>query len=264
MSLTNSIDTYLENFSSRPMFAAIGKLAIAKIILGAEQNSSLHLSKRTASLKYREPPPELNWANRAFKLLQAGCYVDEVERFFENATFVVFNYDRVLEVYFSEALEICYNISQAEADAIVGAADIIHPYGCLGSIRQQYPNLAHVGFGDVSDDLVSISQGIRVYSESQEDNDLVPRVKAAMRTAETVCFLGFSYQRQNMDLLHPDPHVGYSTSRTIVGSAYSMSEFNINRVGKELMGMFNVDQVFVGGPQETCAQFLDSHSKAFE
>jgi hypothetical protein len=57
-----------------------------------------------------------------------------VLKLFENASFIIFNYDRCLEQFLVNALPRLYAISETEADSIVHNINIIHPYGSVGEL----------------------------------------------------------------------------------------------------------------------------------
>jgi hypothetical protein len=265
MSLTNSIDAYLENYRSNPLFSAIGKLSIAKAILQAERSSTLQNALTDKRSSGQIQLPENNWANRVFKFLQQGRPREQVDDFFSNCSFVVFNYDRVLETYFSEALQIYYGISQQQADKIVGRAEILHPYGKVGAIRSQQEEEIVLDFGAENADLIRVSQGIRIYSEPQDANETVPAIKQLITNAQIICFLGFSFQPQNMEILFPEPVISFEEDLTILASAYQFSQFNRSKLIEILSEEFSVPlkDIHIGGKAEKCAPFLDDYAMAF-
>lgn len=198
MALAPSIDTFLHTHRDNREFVLMGKLGIAKAILLAESKSLL-APTHDRSVPFSMKKLADTWYVSLAQHLFSGIQANEADKVFENVGFIVFNYDRCLEIFLTRALSVYFRIEIEEAKSIVNKIDIVHPYGSLGD----YADTTHRGvvFGDDDCNLLSVAKRILTFSESIEDENLVAKIKEMVREAETLVFLGFGFHEQNMDLL---------------------------------------------------------------
>nr|WP_140404504.1 hypothetical protein [Sphingomonas sp. CDS-1] len=199
MDLAPSIDTFLHTHSANEEFKLLGKLGIARAILKAEAASKL-APRNDKPFKMR--PMADTWYVSLAQHLFSGVAADNPKSAFENVSFIVFNYDRCLEIFLVRALCVYFQIPAREAVAIVAGLNIIHPYGSLGSLTEGDRHRA--AFGDLDCNLLSIAGRILTFSESIDDEELVQQIKVLVAEAETLVFLGFAFHEQNMKLLGDD------------------------------------------------------------
>lgn len=263
MPLTNSIDTFLENFASNEILVRIGKLAIARTILEAERTSSLF--KDVRSQRVSNLLPHDNWCNRVFRLLQQNRRAEEAHRFFENCTFVVFNYDRVAEQFFYEALSTAYGMHEQHAAEAVSTAEFLHPYGSVGRLPWQQKTGPKCAFGEVPSSIHDIAGEVQTYSESTIEGDEIDLIRNRMQEAQVICFLGFSYLPQNLRLLVPEKRIVQGRNLKVFGTAYGLSEFNANSAASDVNSRLNSRYANpqLGKDKQTCADFIDAHTSAF-
>lgn len=194
MQLAPSIDTFLESHATNREFVLLGKMGIARAIAIAESESLLAPRDNRAK-PFNMTAMSATWYVSLAQQMFTGVPVEEPQRAFENVSFIVFNYDRCLEVFLTRASQMYFRVTEAVAAELVGQIPIHHPYGWLGSA--QPGKEGYVGFGDAELDVYAASTRIRTFSESVE----AEAAGTSLAGAETVIFLGFAFHRQNLDLL---------------------------------------------------------------
>jgi hypothetical protein len=192
-----SVDAFLEH---RTEFLAIGKIATACILLPYEREESIF--RRDDS----------NWYEYFFNKLNA-----RFEEFDKNSVSVLtFNYDRSLEQYLMTGLQNSYGKASGECAEKLHSLPIIHLYGQLGRL----PSLGGEGieFGAAlnPDVLRRAAEGIQIIHEDVAKNPTFDRAHELLSNAERICFLGFGYDRTNLERLAPyRPPSG----QVVIGSA---------------------------------------------
>ena len=261
--LSNSIDNFMDNHQSDKRLLQLGRLGIARAIGHAELKSKLYIKPDDTELKWNQIAD--TWIVKLFKRLQEGRPREDVGALFENTSFVIFNYDRCVEHFFFYALQAAYAISRQDAAEIVLAAEIVHPYGIIGSLDwEPYQNAPGVPFGPANPPLGNMASGIRTYTEQLENADDLDRIHSLVASAETICFLGFSYQPQNVQLVTSERE----SRAVVIGTAYHISEFDVQRIAidlnKRLWGSKRArDREMHLANKLTCGEFLDHFSRAF-
>ncbi|MEO1718289.1 MAG: hypothetical protein AAFR76_14405 [Planctomycetota bacterium] len=177
-----TIDQFLRN---RKDYAELGKLLITQILLRKELDAIAHL------------PNGWNWLGRLFQMSIA------TKPAFENPPFgiVTFNYDRIAR--FGLEMLVCENFrwEHERARQFVGRIPIHHVYGHF--LTPEAPigrpgDLAH--FARASDAMVNEAcHGIRVVNDERNDDpNAFLEIQSLIRSAETVAFLGFGFDRTNL------------------------------------------------------------------
>lgn len=187
-----SVDAFLEG---RPDFVDIGKLAIAGVLLNCEDTKRM----------FGGMAGEKNWYKSLFNKLTEGR---SLESFGQNRLAIVtFNYDRSLEQYLFTALKHSYGKTDEECAKAVETIPIIHVYGSLGSLPwQAKDNNTPYGLREKGSQTIKLEQIVKA-SETitiiRNDNDLEEFNKARelMDEADRVYFLGFGYDKTNVDRL---------------------------------------------------------------
>lgn len=194
-----SIDNLLHTHQADSELVLLGKLAISHAILGAEERSPIRkIEKIGLKNPHRDPQKAEPWHLPFVRMLTSGTRLEDPESLFQNAKFVVFNYDRCLELVLMQALQDYYALSEKAAKEIIAKVEIIHPYGFIGDLDSSFG--AGVPFGAINADLVQVAARIKTFTESAEE-EAMNRARAAVDSAEVLVFLGFGYLPQNMDLL---------------------------------------------------------------
>jgi hypothetical protein len=98
-------------------------------------------------------------------------------------TFVVFNYDRVLEQYLFHAIQNYFHLDKHEAATLVNAIEIANP----GKAR------------------LSLAREIRTFNEGTDPaSSDINAIRSSIGCASRLVFLGFAFHRMNMELLRSD------------------------------------------------------------
>ncbi|WP_311272406.1 MULTISPECIES: hypothetical protein [unclassified Rhizobium] len=190
-----SIDEFINRHATDPVIAKVGKLQIAYAISIAERQSLLGRSGKSGESVEWDDVKD-TWIMSFTQMLFEGVRNEDVSSIGNNITLIVFNYDRCIEYFLTEAIcKTFRGVDRDQALQIVENMNIIHPYGALG-------NLIKHPFGDDAHPtkLNSMSQSIVTWSESVTSN-MVSEINRSVSTATTLVFLGFAFAPQNMDLL---------------------------------------------------------------
>ncbi|OAP43275.1 hypothetical protein AU381_27145 [Sinorhizobium glycinis] len=191
----DSIDEYIFRYSDNPIIAEVGKLQIAYAISVAEMNSILSFEK---GFRENLDVADNTWIWAFAKALINGYRASEVEKIGHNITIITFNYDRCIEHYLEHALpRSFYGMTIEEARGIVKNIKIVHPYGKLGELDK-------VPFGEVGR-FVQAADNLITWSETVREPDIIEDMRATIRTARRIVFMGFAFARQNLELLDSKP-----------------------------------------------------------
>jgi hypothetical protein len=226
MTLAPSIDTFLQTHRNNAEYVLLGKMGIAKAIIRAEQRSKLARTENR-SKPFRMSSVAGTWYISLAQQLFSGIPAEQPELAFQNVSFIVFNYDRCLEVFLEQAIELFFLTSPEKARDIVASINIVHPYGDLGKMDDRVQNMPM--FGDEQCDLYLVSQRIQTFSESILDPEKSKAIKALVRQTETLIFLGFAFYDQNMELLGENVTKAEKTSdiRRVYATTFGMSASDV-------------------------------------
>jgi hypothetical protein len=221
-----SVDDFLDQHRSNSFANEYGKAAIVKAILEAEHSSKLYFSPfeggRFDINKFAD-----TWFVKFMYMLARGIPKEEIKTVFDRIFLIVFNYDRCVEYFLLNALQQSYGIGDAEAKAILSTLRIIHPYGAVPP---------SIPFGYTSVNCVQLIDGIKTYTEQIADTGVTEQLSTELQRAEHIVFLGFAYHDQNMALLKPPKE--FSASKQVFGTAYGMSDSDVEVVGHQIDAWF--------------------------
>jgi hypothetical protein len=224
--LTNSIDDFMDMHRDDGYVQACGKLAIVQSILEAERGSKLYFDQLKAESFELEQLSQ-TWLVQFMRILRQGVSKDELHKIFENVSFIVFNYDRCMEHFLFHAIRVAYALDDPdELNAIFKTLRIFHPYGSVG-LYSKYPSSLAPGdvpFGG-SSELVSLANTIKTYTQQTKNFEEMEKIKAEIRQADALVFLGFAFHPQNMRLLHTD---GENQITRVYATAVGISQSDIN------------------------------------
>lgn len=212
-----SIDTFLNSREGDADINLMGKLGIAKAILASERRSPLYVcTVHEAALSRPDThsfafddidssvfhnQPE-SWLGKFAALVCQGFHAEHLDSLFENASFIIFNYDRCVEHYLWHHLQQYFGIGVDAASALLAKVNFHHPYGSVGALPWQTNTNFSVRFGHEPSaaDLLKVAAGIRTFTESVNGTDRGELVHD-LRDSSRVIFLGFGFTPQNMELL---------------------------------------------------------------
>ncbi|MFZ7097208.1 hypothetical protein ACOPJQ_05105 [Luteimonas dalianensis] len=270
-----SIDNFVHDQRDDPRIALCSKIAIARCILRAEENSKIFkAAARTKSLDIHRPrgdqhfrflETEETWLNQFFRNLTQSCTLDELPARFSNITFVIFNYDRCIETFAVIWVSEYHGIPRSQAAEIVGALTFLHPYGHVGPIswNDRKPLPESFGVTPRPDKLYELSKGIRTFTEGvEEGSSQIEEIRNSLIQSKQVLFLGFGYIDLNLRLLG-ESNRSYFPSR-LIGTTQGLSGFDTSVVRSRLQEIFAVpdDQIFLNA--DTCVKTVQDFSRALQ
>jgi hypothetical protein len=240
ISLTKSIDTFMDIHKENAGVQLCGKLAIVSAISAAEKKSRLYVdpSKGKSQLDFLELGD--TWVVKWFKTLCERIELTGLDRLFDQVSFINFNYDRCLEHFLVRAVGAAYD--ERRAVEVMERLNIVHPYGVIGelpwqSLRDTVPYGGHEGDPHM---LLSLSQKIRTYTERVEEGAELNTIRQAIADAEVIVFLGFAFHPQNMELLAPtEAQLATMPTKRVYATAYQMSADDCRVVYNKLFNMFH-------------------------
>ena len=219
--LAQSIDDFLDQHRSDRYVNHYGKVAIARAILEAERGSKLYFKDQNIHTGEDEFDPDKfanTWFSRFIYMLGRNVLRENVGQiFFDNVSFIIFNYDRCVEHFLQSALKRLYNIDEQDAITIVDKLRIIHPYGRVGSLRE-------VPFGATRANYDAIASTIKTYTEQVADAEAVRVLTSEFEQANRVIFWG-SHTTARICACSNRPSL--IAARPIYGTAFKMSDADI-------------------------------------
>lgn len=201
--LDTSIDHFIYTRRKDKKLAECSKLAIASAILeGEERSKHLYPGPEPYANEVNFVALEHTWFMGFARLLVENCTLEELPKRLQMVSLIVFNYDRCAEHFLIEYLRRYYTLDHEAAQGLVADMDIFHPYGMVGDYTTR-GTPEYEGFGgDVSSGrLIEIAGGIRTFTETESESDLIEKVRACLIEAKQIVFLGFSFHPMNMELL---------------------------------------------------------------
>ncbi len=219
-----SIDEFLR---TRPVYSEVGKIHIASALCAKEDPAQFHGGG-----------PGRHWLKHLWQAMKAPP--DQFSR--NRVAFVVFNYDRAVEHFFTRALVSSYGLaSNDDAWRAVSGLRIVHPHGLLGTYQPPV-SAGRSGYADgrqtysnqgITFDLVHhAAKRIRLFWEDTDDKEARElRLDAAFEECEQIVFLGFGFHRSNLAFLLP--RIQSACSRRLVttfASCYGESPMGQDRI----------------------------------
>lgn len=218
-----SIDEALNWFNSRRDIIELGKTAIVRSMLRAEQSSLLFNQSDPSSIS--DIDINHTWLPNFLSMIMAESKKDEAAVAFRHLTIINFNYDRTIEHYIYSALQRNFGLEEDRAREIVTNLKVLRPYGTVGPLPSQSGENP-IPFGAISaaDDyerLVSVAGNIRSYTEQAEVSAV--NIQSELERSRMVVFLGFGFHQQNMNLLRVSRAEGW---RRVFATGMGMHEDN--------------------------------------
>jgi hypothetical protein len=238
-----SIDKYIEQNPASPAIALCGKFAIVNTILEAERASLMYFYKRNSDERMDLGPLSSTWYKKFSTIIADHC---DMQGAIQRAGFyklIIFNYDRCVEHYLFHHFKANYDGADDEdAARFIDAFTIVHPYGCVGSL-QEVGDAPHMPFGGNPDyhRYIDLAKGIKTFSEqSDPKNREILDCKSALQKADSVVFLGFAFEEENMKLIAPLEHKSSASERKpkCYGTAYRESGHNLEGFKIRVEGLF--------------------------
>jgi hypothetical protein len=258
--LAISIDNYIDNHRDSPAFEVIGKLAILKAISVAESNSRIYFSKANAGFSANQIAN--TWYVSFFQSITENCSFEQVAERLKLITLIVFNYDRCVEHFLTEALKIYYGKDDLDVESLLANLTIIHPYGMMAKLADtSSPKGYKYGANLRSEDLVNCSDNIKTFTEGmQEDSTDFKQIQESMNDVQRLVFLGFAFHELNMKILKPLIPL---TTKPIqcLATTYGMSDNDTAIVERIIKGLYatqhNSSRINFLSANKTCFDFFN-------
>jgi hypothetical protein len=202
MSGRQSIDTFIEG---QPRFRRIGAAAIAALLIPRGDAQTLEDEREGAWYGYL-------WNHLGNRASDIGS---------NRLSIITYNYDRSLECYLAHAMRGAYGLGLPEVRQMLEAIPIVHLHGTLGEL----PEVGGVGYTRPYspraplDDVQKCADTLRIVTD---EIDALPDFEVARRMldeAAVICFLGFGYNRANVERLHFHRR---PANKIVLGSAYDI------------------------------------------
>lgn len=235
-----SIDNWLETNQEDTDLLTAGKYAITAVIMNAE---SMGLSTGGYT--------EGDW----FAWLWNNMRTQRIEQLSQNnVRFITFNYDRLFEWKLNQQIRNTY--VQANGEEHKKAFDwlqsrIVHAHGALGDASDLLKDYGQFPFHGVDNGIITernrkkreYAEAMRKHSLSinivcenpKDDTRLIKTSQEWLKEAGKVIFLGFSYDRRNLEKLNIK-HLSTIWPKA-VGSSHSPEDFINDKVVGTAMGL---------------------------
>ncbi len=260
MTLSASIDNYVDAHRNDPAIELIAKVSIAAVLIDAERQSLLY-SQTDTDDHFSFAKIADTWYVRFFRLLCANIAVVDVSQLFSNVRFIIFNYDRCVERFLRLALTTYYGLPEQQAAEIVNGCILLHPYGVLGEFPPNQHDTRGVPYGGrrYANNYNNIIPTLKTSHQSIEDKSFLTAIQRTVGWAEHIVFLGFGFHQQNMDLLA----VKNSSVRRVFSSTYRISTSDKNVIYGGICTALNKrDGVQFDGYPAKCTDLFDEFSRS--
>lgn len=213
LSNTPSIDIFIANNSN---YEILSKSLIANII-GQQEKQAFGKIFQNSWLRYIWH--KMIEGCRSFKEFQTN-----------NAQFVTFNYDRILEVFFLHSIANFFGITNKHESYsnILKTVPIIHVFGKVGNHQIENPNV-YRNFDNTLGTYQSwknVGQELKtIYETTQSESYRL--IQENINQADEIYFIGFGYNTFNLNLLGIKD---WSEEKYISGSRYGMSNAEIEDI----------------------------------
>ena len=282
MPLAYSIDNFLDAHKVNKELTKLGKLSIVRTILGYEEQSKLYTAEGRNIADVLMKP---SWHRSLFQSLVENCDIEQFKERLTQVTFIIFNYDRVVEQFLLLATQLYYEVSETKAAEVINVLKIIHPYGQCGGLHwQSYSDSSEDvrDFGDVialdntSHDL--FADQISTFTDKDGLNtDRRRDAHYAILGSNRIISLGFAFHPMNMKWLNSislyfdlrkthDYMNDLSSERKVFTSAMGVSQSDLSIIEescKKAFGMINnkdQSRFHYSGKDADCGTFMKEFS----
>lgn len=259
--LTSSIDSYLDSHRAHPLRSICGKLAIARAISVAENQSALSCNNDKEAAVFDFKRLSTTWYQRLWSLLQKGVTPEDPKRAFSNLKIITFNYDRsiqrFLQLAYSHFLDVPLDVALNHVDEL----EILHIYGSLGKLEARPDVSKSFRTNGYTIDLFNAAQRISTYTE-QVNSDITDQIGDLIWDSQRIVFMGFSFGSENFDLLSQAVG-GREIQRQVYATTYQMSDEATSYVRTRLDSLFSRNFSLASLKPDKAAQFFDRYAGIF-
>lgn len=265
MPQARSIDHFLYIHGGDERVEKCGKLGIARVILSAEESSSLMIPSQRFPPNLDFKSIEDTWYTRLGQSVTDLCRLDDLPARLESVAFVIFNYDRCVEHYLYWAIQNYYNLNQQDTTALLSRCRFYHPYGSLGPLPWAAPGRG-IAFGQRvgGSGLAQIADGLKTFTEGTDATQSeIIEIRKVMMSARRVVFLGFAFQEMNMELLYPSGTPVVAHDAWMYGTALGLSDSDLGIIKADLAIRSGIHAPNVHLDQKMkCSTLWDAYSRS--
>ena len=135
-----------------------------------------------------------------------------------DVTFVTFNFDSTIETRLRAAIKAIYQVTDEQANQTVEMRGIAHIHGTLPPLKRTVTP----GWIAEAGDAINVTM-------DRINMDVLRFVRAKIQESQVLCFLGFSFHKENLKRLYVDsmnpPH-----EQEVYGSAYGLRDGERQRI----------------------------------
>ncbi len=166
--------------------------------------------------------------------------------------FVTFNYDRSLEYFINSSFRQTYRTSLGEnkAEYYLNQLKFIHIHGSLGQFSFKHDEGLDVAYSknpSYLEKLISKSKGIRTIHEARSNSEM-NEAKELIKDSEKVYFLGFGFNKENLESLVDGVDFPTETWATAYGMGRGKKKLAIqdtnNKLGLGRMISCSIEDLF--------------------
>ncbi len=241
-----SIDNLLDAYRDDKMSEICGKLGIVSSILEAERSSKIYYDPQHHYNSHDKQKIDFDqlsetWFAGFIKILTENVAKSEIDKIFDNVSILSFNYDRCIEHYLYEALQIYYGLDANKMASLMKPLKIFHPYGYVGKLpwQESTSHMLHVPFGSKENNVLELSKQIKTFNERVHEAEEIKEIRNTIQQAEIIVFLGFAFHRQNLELIKPTKAC---KAKRVYATAYGISKSDCDVIRDELQGMLQQKQ----------------------
>jgi hypothetical protein len=229
----HSVDAFLEH---RTEFERIGKAAMIAALIPKEDPATI-LDHSNIE----------HWFKYLFK--QMGSSLDEISK--SKLSVITFNYDRSLEYFLLHALQSSFKLEMKNSFSLLGKFPVIHLHGQLGVFLSNNSDPDYRGFEtECTPDIIErcIPQIKIIHEVNVSDNPQFIQAHALLEDAERICFLGFGYDKTNVQRLLGNSEkvhgLLYQMNKQWFGTALGFTQAEVNGIKARLPQGFNAYPAF--------------------
>lgn len=227
-----SIDNFLDQHNDEHDFVAVAKMSIAYVLAEAEKNSRLGGTRTAAEAMDRTSS---YFMHDLLNIVVRNHQASNISESLDNLSFIIFNYDRCVERFLDFWLKFRFGIG---GQALIDPSMFVHVYGSLGDyFSADTPNpfeyTGEMAFQNPHHDLPRYVDRIRLFTE-QEDSTTHSTISYLVGEAETIIFLGFGFEEQNMRFFEER-----SSGKKIFCTLMGMSDVNRGFICDGLVARFS-------------------------
>jgi len=257
ISLSRSIDNFIDSHQADPIVTKIAKLAIVATIQDFESKSRI-ITRPPSGIEFDPWPVAGSWLTSLWHLLSTNCNFPQFLERLRVVQMINFNYDGCLEYFLLSAARHFYRLDDFQVREVEKAIHVIHPYGGLWREGDWFG-----GFGTRSRRIVTEADVDRIFTFTEGARDPVThsRLKKVLRGANLVVFLGFAFHPINLRLMFDGLQIERTPprSREVLGTAYGISQSDKEIIETTLKKVFKTKSIKLADLK--CRQLFEQYDR---